>query len=286
MSLAEPTLITIRESLEAFLIISIFAGLVVKLGFPQARKYLLWGAGAALAASVVIGVIIDRTMRELFAESGSAELVEGAASLVAVGILTYMIVWMYRHTLDLVAGLRNRAHEALAAGRPGLLFAIAFVAVAREGLETVFFFASLAPSTSATTLVLAALLGVSISATLAYLVFSGIVRLNIKRFFAASGVLLIFFAGGLLVTSLHEFTEVGLVPQTPTAWNTEPLVDQQGLVGAFVKAVFGYREAPTVLEAAAYWLYVLGMGVWYVWGLLKRAGRSVLLRPPEPTPQA
>jgi high-affinity iron transporter len=281
MSLAEPALITIRESLEAFLLISIFAGLVTKLGAPKAKKYLVWGAAAALAAAILTGAVIDRTIRQFFHDTGTASIFGGIAGLVAVGILTYMVIWMYRHTLEFVAGLRGKTQRALAAGRPGLLFTVAFVAVAREGLETVFFFASLAPSTGAMTLIIGLLLGLAVSAALAFFVFTGIVRLNIKRFFAATGILLIFFAGGLLMMALRELTEVGWVPATKIAWDTSRLLDEQSLVGQLAKAVFGYRESPTILEASAYTLYVVGMGAWYILGLLRRR-RAVA----EPRPDA
>lgn len=277
MVAVDAALITLRESLEAFLIVSIFAGLVVKLGRRETRKYLLWGAAAAIAVSVLVGMAMDATARRLFEDSGSAELFEGLASLLAVGILTYMVVWMYRHTLTMIEGLRKKTVTALSAGQPVVLFSVAFVAVVREGLETVLFFATLTPSTSAADLVLAALLGLAVSGVVAFLVFTGIVRLNIKKFFAATGVLLIFFAGGLLVTSLHELAEVGWVPEVEKAWNTEFLLDQHSTPGSLAKAVFGYRESPTVLEATAYFLYVLGMGAWYLRGiqLWGRAGRPV-----------
>lgn len=278
---APATLIALRESLEAFLIISILAGLATKLGHREARGPLLWGSGAALGATIVAGFLLDTAARELIESSGSAEAFEGIASLLAVGILTYMIVWMYRHTLSMVEGMRQHAHAALASGRPLLFFALGFVAVAREGLETILLFATLASTTTASALLLSGLVGLAASAVTAWLVFSGIVRLNIKKFFAVSGVLLIFFAGGLLMTSVHEFAEVGVVPETANAWNTEPLLDQHSAVGSLVKAVFGYREKPSILEAAAYFLYVLGLGAWYLRGV-HLLGRHGIAAPTKP----
>jgi high-affinity iron transporter len=271
----EPTvfLVTLRESLEAFLILSILTGLVVKLGHRDARRPILWGAALALAASILIGVVVYHTVYDLYSRAQIGEYVEGAASVLAVGILTYMVIWMYRHTLGLVDDLRKRTHAALDAGRPGVLFALAFVAVLREGIETVLIVAGQAPTTSALDVSAAVLLGIAASGILAWLLFAGIIRLNLQRFFAASGILLIFFAAGLLSTAIHEFAEVGLLPTGPTAWDTEALLDQQSGIGSTVKAVFGYREKPSVLEAAAYAVYLLGLGAWYVRGLI-RAGRA------------
>lgn len=279
---ADATLIALRESLEAFLILSIFAGLVVKLGQRNARKPLLLGAATALAASILVGIVIDRTARDLFSRGGYGEVVEGVASLLAVLIITYMVVWMYRHTLHMVEEMRKKTVRALDAGQPLLLFSIAFVAVAREGLETVLFFATLAGSQSGFDLALSALVGLAASSLMAYLLFAGIVRLNIRRFFTATGVLLIFFAAGLLATSIHEFAEVGYLPETADAWNTEAVLDQTSPVGQFMKAVFGYRDSPSILEASAYVLYVLGFGLWYVRGLFGRVLRPTVT---EATPQ-
>lgn len=269
MAFADTTLIALRESLEAFLILSILAGLVVKLGRPETRRYLYAGAVSALALSLLAGFVIDAALRGFLEVDAFAELFEGVASLVAVAILTYMIVWMYRHTLHLASDLHQRSKRALEAGKPAILFALAFVAVAREGLETVLFFATAAHDTSGAELLLSALIGTAISAVLALLLFTGVVRLNLKKFFAVTGLLLVFFAGGLLATSVHEFTEVGLVPETGVAWTTKSLLDQKSPVGSLVKAVLGYRDSPTYVEAAAYGLYVIGMGAWYARGLLQ-----------------
>ena len=263
----DATLIALRESLEAFLILSILAGMAVKFGRPEARRPLLAGALAAVALSVVAGVAIDALARDFFETSGSAELFEGVATLVAVVILTYMVVWMYRHTVTLVGELHQRARAAFAVGASGVLFTLAFVAVAREGLETVLFYATLASSTPASDLLLSAIVGIGASAIVAALVFTGIVRLDFQKFFAITGLLLVVFAGGLLATTIHEFAEVGILPETPHAWNTESILDQHSTTGSLVKAVFGYRESPTYAEAGAYFLYVLALGTWYMRGI-------------------
>ncbi len=278
---ADTTLVAVRESLEAFLIISIFAGLVVKLGHAPARKWLLWGALAAFAASVVAGAILIQTIGH---EIPQEKIFEGVAALLAVGILTYMIVWMYRHTLDLIGQFREKAKAALEAGKPAVLFSIAFVAVGREGLETVLLFATRASSETALDLALAALIGIGASAIVAFLLFTGIVRLNLKGFFAVSGLLLIFFAAGLAMYGVHELTEEAKEdnPDSPffqTAWDSRSLLDQSSTPGSIAKAVLGYRSQPTVIEAAVYFAYLGGMGAWYLQGTLRR-------RPAEPVPAA
>lgn len=265
--------VTMRESLEAFLILSILTGLVVKLGRPEAKRPLLWGALVAFVASVVVGAFVHLFVLDLYERSGYGEYVGAGATIIAVAILTYMVVWMYQHTLGLLDELRQRAKGALEHGRPAVFFTLAFVAVGREGLETVLIVASQSASTGGLVLLLAVLFGILVSAVAAWLLFSGIVRLSLKRFFAASGVLLIFFAAGLLATSVHELAEAGLVPTVRTAWDSGWLVGQSSTVGRILNAVFGYRSKPTLLEAAAYFAYLATIGVWYVRGLV-RVGRA------------
>jgi len=233
----EATIIVLRESLEGFLVIGILAGLIDKFGQPASKKYLVAGALAALAATVMLGVVSDAAAREFIEESGGEALFAASTALVAVVILTYMVVWMYRHTLSLVRDIRVHAKSAVEVGRPMMLFLIAFATVGREGIETVLFYATLAPTTSAAALILSALAGLAVSAVLALLVFKGIVRLNVQRFFAISGVLLVLFAGDLLAGAVHGFAEAGMLPEV--AW----------------------------LELAAQLAYVGGVGFWYLRGM-------------------
>src|SRR5438067_1629053 len=155
----DATLIVLRESLEGFLIVSILMGLAVKFGKPESKRYLLAGAVSALAGTLLVGALADAAARGFLEESGSEALFAAGAALVAVAILTYMIVWMYRHTITLVAEMRGKAKSAVEVGKPVALFLLAFAAVGREGIETVLFFATLAPSVGGASLLLSAAIG-------------------------------------------------------------------------------------------------------------------------------
>lgn len=276
---AEATLIVLRESLEGFLIVSILLGLVAKFGKPESRRPLLLGAGAAIAATLVLGVLADEAARRFLEESGSEALFAAGAALVAVAILTYMIVWMYRQTLTLVADMRQTAKAAVTLGAPAMLFLLAFAALGREGIETVLFFATLVPTTSAGTLLASTLVGFAASALLAWALFAGIVRLNVQRFFAASGALLVLLAAGLLAGALHGFAEAHVLPEMAPAWSTKGILDEEGTIGAIVHATTGYMDSPTWLEVGAYLTYVLVVGAWFLRGI--RGGAKPV---PEPAP--
>lgn len=263
----EATLVVLRESLEGFLIVSILIGLAVKFGKPETKRYLLGGALAAVGATIVLGLLTDAAARDFLEESGSEALFAAGAALLAVAILTYMIVWMYKHTITLVAEMRSAAKSAVEVGKPVMLFLLAFAAVGREGIETILFFATLAPTHTPLTLLLSTIVGVAASGVLAYLVFSGIVRLNVQQFFAASGILLVLFAAGLLASAVHGFSEAHLIRETGRAWSTKAILDDDGFVGGLLHAVLGYRDSPTWLEAASYAAYAIGIGTWYLRGV-------------------
>lgn len=274
----EATLVVLRESLEGFLIVSILIGLAVKFGKPETKRYLLGGALTAVGATILLGSFTDAAARDFLEESGSEALFAAGAALIAVAILTYMIVWMYKHTITLVAEMRSAAKSAVEVGKPVMLFLLAFAAVGREGIETILFFATLAPTNSPLTLVLSTIVGVAASGVLAYLVFSGIVRLNVQKFFAASGILLVLFAAGLLASAMHGFSEAHLLPELGPAWSTKAILDEDSVTGGIVHAVLGYRDSPTWLEATAYAAYALGVGAWYLRGIrlhAKSAARPV-----------
>ncbi len=265
MVAAEAFLVVLRESIEAFLILGILTGLTVKLGHREGRRPLYLGALSGVALSVILGLVIRATAQELFEAYEAA--FEGIAALVAVAILTYMIVWMYQHTITLVSKLREKARDALEAGKPAVLFGLAFVAVFREGVETVLFLGALAPETSGGVLVLTILAGIGAAGLLAFLLFQGILQLSLQNVFAVTGVLLILFGGGLLAGGLHELAEAGYIPETAHLWDTSGILSEDSTVGGLLHAMLGYEDHPTLTQALAYLLYVGGFGAWYLRGL-------------------
>jgi high-affinity iron transporter len=267
----DATLIVLRESLEGCLIVSILTGLAAKLGHPGARRPLLLGAAAAVVGAVLLGFLADETARTFLERSGSEALFAAVAGIVAVAILTYMIVWMYRNTLALVAEMRGKAKGIVEVGKPLALFLLAFVAVGREGIETVLFFGTLAPTTGGATLALSALVGFAASALLAFLLFRGIVRLNLSKFFAATGALLVLFAGGLLAGAVGDLSEAHVLPEMASAWSTKAILDEDGALGGLAHALVGYADSPNWLQVLAYVGYAAGVGAWYLRGVWRHA---------------
>lgn len=254
MAFLSAALVVLRESFEAFLIVGILLGLVAKLGAPQHRKRILAGTAAGIAASIAVGALL-LTLAESLREDYEVAF-EAAASLLAAAVLTYMIVWMYRHTQQMMGGMHAKVKAALEDGALGALFLIPFVAVLREGFETVLFLAAGPDAPEGIELWAALAAGIAGAALLGWLLFSGIVRLSVERFFAVTGALLVAFAAWILRYGLHELGEI--VEHAGGPWH-EP--------GEILAGIGSY-----VLAA----VYLVAMLAWYL--------RPLLRRKPEPAP--
>ena len=205
-TLTQNFLVAVREAFEAFLVVGILLGMASKLGHAEGRRPLWLGALLGFLVSALAGVLVVAGMREAVAEGGEA--VDAIGSLVAFALLTYMVVWMQRHTQDLIGALHGRTREALAGGKAATLVGMAFVAVVREGVETAVFVATSPASTAS--LLLAVAGGIAVAAGLAWLAFAGVVRLSMRTFFLATGSLLVLFAAYILWKGLAEAVEEGM----------------------------------------------------------------------------
>src|SRR5437763_4970847 len=162
---------------------------------------------AAVVTSVALGGLLFAAGGEL---DGDAErLYEGFAMLLAAVVLTGMLFWMRRQAATIGGSLRAQVSEAVTQGSKIGLALVAFVAVAREGIETaLFLFASVGEDGTLGTVVGAAL-GLAVAIALGVALYRGSVKLDLGRFFLVTGVLVIVFAAYLLAGGLHELGEAG-----------------------------------------------------------------------------
>jgi high-affinity iron transporter len=267
--------ILLREGLEAALIVGIVAAYLIKIGRRDALRPVALGVAAAIALSVTIGVLIFATIGRL--PLALKEPMEGLAALIAVAVLTWMIFWMRRQGRLIKGELETQADIALASGSTRALVGLAFVAVLREGVETALFLLALLSSAASTanTLVIEALvgavLGLFAAVVVGWLFFRGALRLDLRRFFTITGVLIIFVAAGLMSFAVAEFTEGGLLPVTPVVFDLGGVLPETSVLGALLAGLFGYRSQPTTLEVAAYLLYLLPVLTLFLYGDRLRA---------------
>jgi high-affinity iron transporter len=199
--------IVLREGFEAALLVGLILGVLNKTGQRDHARAVWMGVVAALATSVVIGAILFAAVGEL---DGSAEaLYEGTAMLLAASVVTWMVFWMRKQARTLGGHLRDQVSTALVAGGGFALASVAFIGVAREGLESaLFLFASVGDSGVAQTVVAGAA-GALCAATLGVLFYKGSIRMDLRKFFMVTGVLVIGFAAYLIAGGLHELGEAG-----------------------------------------------------------------------------
>lgn len=255
-------LITLREGIEAALVISIILAYLNTTGRRDRHGTVWAGGGVALIVSLISGAVIFSTAGAL--SEGAEEAFEGIASLAAVGVLTWMIFWMRRQARFIKGELQERVDLALASGSAIALPALAFVVVVREGLETVLFLFSAIRTTTAGPVALGyvgAALGLATAGVLGYLVYRGGIRLNLRTFFKVTGALILVVAAGLLAGGIHELQEVGwIVGQGRAAFDVSGALPDESGLGAFLKAMFGYRAHPSWLELVSWVTYLAVTG--------------------------
>ena len=253
------TLITIREGLEAFLIVGILVGYLTKINRSQFKVHVWIGTVAALAASVLLAILFQYMAFQF--EGAAAELFEAVVALLAVGVLTWMVLWMQRQSRGIKGELEQKADAAVSSGQALALGSLAFVSVLREGVETALFLSALLVTSRDAQLFSGALLGLAISAVITYLLFRSAIRLNLRNFFIVTGIFLILIAAGLIGHSVMALQDIGWLPiGTTIAWNLQGFISNDGLAGRLLHAFFGYEAAPTLLMVAAYALYVIFFG--------------------------
>ncbi len=201
-------IVTLREGFEASLIVGLILAYLAKTGqLAQYGRHVWIGVLAAIGVSVVVGAALFAAVGEL---EGSAEaLFEGFAMVLAASVLTWMVFWMRRQAKSIGGHLRAQVSDAIREGSGLALAGVAFVGVAREGIETALFLFAATTESDATMTVLGGLLGLAVAIVLGIALYKGAIAINLRAFFAVTGMLVILLAAYLLYTGLHELGEGG-----------------------------------------------------------------------------
>jgi high-affinity iron transporter len=248
-------LITLREGLEAALIVGIVLGILRKLDRTDRSRSVWAGVLAAVVVSGVVGLALN-ALGVAFGGRGE-EIFEGVAMLLAAGVLTWMIFWMQRQGRQVQAELESDVRRAAYTGSSWGLFGLAFVAVVREGIETALFLTAAAFSATPAQTLIGGALGLAVAIVLGWLMFAAGKRLDVRAFFRATSVLLLFFAAGLVAHGVHELQEAALLPTIiEHVWDVNYLLDEGSAVGTFLKALFGYNGNPSLIEVLSYLVYL------------------------------
>lgn len=247
----------LREGLEASLIISILFAVLRQLGQMQQARAVWIGVGLAVLCSLLGGFALYFTIRT-YDGSTFQTIFETITYLVAVVILTTMTFWMQKHSRLLKKEITAKASVAGSGFALGLL---AFSTVGREGLETAIFTLAIAFQTNGLLLLLGAVLGLAAALVLCFFMYRLGYKLDYRVFFRVMGIVLIFFAAGLLGDAVQNLQQLGWLPiGTAVLWNSSHLLSEGSTVGDLLHTFLGYAEAPTVLQAFFYAAYLLIVG--------------------------
>jgi high-affinity iron transporter len=251
-------LITLREGLEIALVLAIIVAYLHKTGRGDRVGSVWAGSAAAAVVCVIAGFIFYKVVGEF--EGKWEQFIEGTLAFAAVGVLIWMIFWMRGNARGIKSELHGKIDAAID-GSGAALAAIAFVAVAREGFETVLFLLGAETSSSSgAEVVIGGLLGLAVAAVIGYLFYLGSDRVDLRKFFNWTGLLLILFAAGLFAKGVHEFREFF---EFEGAWYSAPVWEitsgplAEGWTYDFLKGLFGWSSDPERIRVAAYFAFLV-----------------------------
>ncbi len=285
-------LIGLREGLEASLVVGILLAYLVKIERRDLLPAVWAGVLAAAGISIVFGALLTFGPSTLSFEA--QEAIGGTLSIIAVALITWMIFWMARMARHLRGELHAKLDQAINAGATAV-FVVAVLAVGREGLETALFLWVGAQAAQASSLapLLGAVLGLATSFLIGWAIYRGALKLNLRTFFAWTGVFLIVVAAGVLAYGVHDLQEAGILPGLDNlAFDVSAAIPPSSVIGTVLKGVFNFSPQTTWLQLVvwvAYVVPVMTLFVRQVWGAApppRPVGAEGPGTPPVSTPAA
>lgn len=251
-------LIVFREALEASLIVGIILTVLSRLGEIRYFPHVIGSSLAAILASFLAGGVLMSLTSQ--AQGRMEELIEGVISIAACGVLTYMIFWMDRQARNIKPDIETKVERALDQKELLAIILLPFLAVFREGAETVLFLSAVASQNSGAVSFWGGTLGLLFAVAIVLAIFAGGKRVPLKPLFQGSGIFLLLVAAGLLAYGIHELEEFGLIPEIVSpVWNINHILNEKKGMGSFLKALFGYNGNPSLTEVLAYGSYLIGV---------------------------
>jgi len=290
---AVPTfLITLREGVEAALVVGIVLACLKKAEQSHLNSWVYAGVVAGIAASGIVGVIFNGLLAAISTSEQAyapviKQLLEGVLGIVAIAMLSWMLIWMTQQARFLKAEVEGAVTAALKENTNAGwgVFGLIFIAVLREGFETVIFVS--AQFQQGLTPALGAVGGLLGAAIIGALLFKWGVKIDIRQFFKFMGILLLLIVAGLAVSALKHFdASAAILSQTdsnyagicvffdrtaqlhscilgPMVWNAEAILPDRQFPGILLKSLFGYRDRLYLVQAAAYTIFLATIGGLY-----------------------
>lgn len=283
--------ITLREGVEAALVVGIVLACLRKAHRTSLRVWVYLGVGVGIAVSALVGLLFGWIISWLGTASPAAEpLLEGIFSVIAIAMLSWMLIWMTQQARSLKSAVESSVTSTL--HQPGAawgVFSLIFIAVLREGFETVVFI--LAKVQQGFFPTVGAVAGLLVAAGIGLLLFRWGIKLNLRLFFQVMGLLLLLVVAGLVVSALGHFDTVmqTLAGQNrasealcfyyerftrtpscilgPQVWNLSGVLPDDQFPGLLLSALFGYTQRLYQVQAIAYGLFLGVVGSLYFYSL-------------------
>ncbi|MEC4819668.1 MAG: FTR1 family protein, partial [Scytonema sp. PMC 1069.18] len=303
-SSALPTfIITLREGVEAALVVGIVLALLEKAKQSRLNSWVYAGVVSGIAISALIGFLFAWGVQALSTINPQytpvvKPLMEGVFSIIAIFMLSWMLIWMTKQARFMKAEVEGAVTNALKqdSNAGWGVFTLILIAVVREGFETVLFIAANLQQGIIPTL--GAISGIAVAAGIGVLLFKVGVKINIRQFFQIVGVLLIMIVAGLVVSALYKFdqaaaalalsdraseslclyydrsTEIHSCILGPMVWNGSTILPDKKFPGVILKALFGYRQYIYVVQAIGYVVFLLTVGSLYFRSLTSKNSKN------------
>jgi high-affinity iron transporter len=256
--------VCLREGVEMALIVAILLGYLRSSGRQRYFKHVWAGVGLAAAICIGIGIALEIASREM--DDRIVEGFEGFTMIFAVAILTGMAFWMRGHARAISSELRVQVDQALGGGSVAAIVLLAASSVGREGLETVLFlFAGSTTGSSGAEYIAGGVIGFAAAAAIGIGIYKGSSRLPLRQFFTISGLTVIVLAAGLLASSVVKLYAAAIITNLGSRpWDTESFISITSGLGKFLNTLLGYDSAPSMLQIALYWGYLLTVGTAFI----------------------
>ena len=257
-------LITFREVIEASLIVATILGILTKLNQPKGIKTVWLATGAAVLVSIFllgVGSILGLKIQEIYSGK-TEELIEGILMITSAVFITWAVFFLHKYFSKYKVQLLKKIKETVEQEEQKGLFVLVFTAVFREGFEIVLFLSTIYFSSNPQSIFTGFVGGLAGGLLISFALFAATLKMPVYYAFRITSILLIFFAAGLLARGVHEFAEVGFIPEIGKM--TFAFIPQKGtFIADIIKAIFGITQKMDLIQLTIYSSYTIFMS-WYV----------------------
>ncbi|HLB59980.1 MAG TPA: FTR1 family protein, partial [Patescibacteria group bacterium] len=245
-------LITIREVIEASLIVATILGILVKLGMKNKIRTVWYATASALGLCLLLlaaASIAGLRIQELYT-GRTEELIEGVLMIISALFITWAVFFLHTYFAQYKTHLLSKIKSSVETGQSGL-FMLVFTAVFREGFEIVLFLSTIYLSSNPGDIFLGFSGGMLAGLLISAAFFTATLRMPVYYAFRFTSIMLILFAAGLLGRGVHEFAEAGLIPETMKL-TAIVIPDKSTLFGGVMYSMFGIAKHMEISQLTIY----------------------------------